>query len=135
MTDLILKLHKEYNRLCPDCDVEFNMARESQWYQWLKWKNHEPFTIEDLRAVIRYRRMLVNEGRQFHPCLRFGNVVGQPDRFEEDLALARTHFKIQKTDRDRVIEMSGREPRIEKREKLAGPIAASIFEQMRKAIE
>lgn len=67
--------------------VVLNMMRERMWLDWLVWSNYT-WTVEDLARVIGYLRKKIAKGDRNDGALKFGNLVGQPDKFEEDLNLA-----------------------------------------------
>jgi hypothetical protein len=102
------------------------MSREHEWWQWLKWRADEPFNATDLATVVNYRRKLIAAKSQFPACLKFSYLVGRPDLFEEDLSMARAAPKP-KSDRDSVLEASGRTTEKEKPVKTAGPLSASVL--------
>ena len=66
--------------------------REAAWFRLLRVQYGEPpadLTVEDLVQVIRYLRSGIAKGERNAGCLKFHNLVDQPDFFEEDLAMAR----------------------------------------------
>lgn len=129
----IQKLHGLLSKLLPEHAVSLNMSREYEWQMWRSWRKDEPFTEQDLRDVVAYRRGLIRDGRQFVACLKFHHLIGQPDLFEEDLALARTQRVCQVSDRDSVLKASGRAPRAQQPERMAGPMADRLLANLRAA--
>jgi hypothetical protein len=99
----------------------------------MTWRKHEPFTQQDLRAVAIYRRNLIRDNRQFPACLKFHNLIGSPDLFEEDLAIARTHRERRVTDKDRVLESSGRPARVDKPAQLTAPLVNKLMTDLKNA--
>lgn len=132
----ISQLHEALGTLAPEAKCVLNMSREHDWWEWLKWRAQEPFTEQDLLVVVRYRRGLISKGSQFAACLKFSHLIGRPDFFEEDLAMARAQPPKQ-TDRDRVLKLTCRTSAVElqqeKREKLAGSLAQAALERLREA--
>ena len=80
-------LHAEY---CSRTgfEIALNFQRERQWGEWLAWRREKPFTVDDLRRVIGHIRQGIHKGDRNDGALKFSNLIGQPDRFEEDLGLA-----------------------------------------------
>lgn len=69
-------------------EIAYNLARENSWREWCAfggWK----WTCEDLARVIGYLRGKIRKGERNEGALKFFNLVGRPDNFEEDLNLAR----------------------------------------------
>lgn len=69
-------------------DIAYNMARENVWREWCafgEWK----WTTEDLARVIVYLRGEIRRDKRNEGALKFANLIGRPDNFEEDLNLAR----------------------------------------------
>lgn len=78
--------------------VSWNMERERQWYELLRWLNEgsSDFSAsflnqfaDDLRAVVSYLNGEINCGNRNPGALKFSNLIGDPSRFEEDLGMAR----------------------------------------------
>ena len=130
--DQIQLLHNRFNELVPESKCILNMMRERDWWDWLKWREHQPFTEDDLLAVVLFRRKLISERHQFMASLRFSYLVGRPNLFEEDLAMAKAQPR-KRTDRDAVVEATGRSAAPETREKLAGPLAQAALDRLRDA--
>lgn len=130
----IAQLHAQFCLLVPESRCVLNMARERDWFDWRKHRPDEPFTEADLRAVVKYRRGLIAQGRQFDACLKFGYLIGRPDRFEEDLAMVRAAPKP-KTDREAVLEASGRPARPEQPPKMAAPLFIAALAKLRQSLE
>ena len=67
--------------------ISLNMQRENDWRGWCQfcaWK----WTTDDLTRVIRYLQAKIRTGDRNVGALKFGNLIGHPDNFEEDLQLA-----------------------------------------------
>lgn len=69
--------------------VGLNMDRERTWAEWLRWRPEAPFTEQDLRDVIFHLHRGIKDGSRNPGALRFRNLIGSPDYFEEELALVR----------------------------------------------
>lgn len=72
--------------------IRWNHHRERQWSEWCRWADWE-WTDADLARVIAYLRSQINAGKRNDGALKFDNLIGQPDRFEEDLNLAKEASK------------------------------------------
>lgn len=68
--------------------IAYNMARENSWREWCTLGNWE-WTCDDLSCVIGYLRKKIARGERNEGALKFSNLIGRPDNFEEDLNLAR----------------------------------------------
>ena len=90
----IKKLHDLYCEKT-SYDVEFNFTRLRQWYEWLKWRT-TPFTADDLLRVIGHIKQGIHKDERREGALKFTNLIGNPDRFEEDLSLALGAMKERK---------------------------------------
>jgi hypothetical protein len=97
----IQAFHALYQKLTGYSEIALDMARERQWFEWLQYgiTHQHPFTHEDFKLVIK----LIHEGisnatsnqgayRRNRGALKLDNLIGDPGRFEQDLAEARTHF-------------------------------------------
>lgn len=122
----IAHLHQTFCTIVPESQCTFNMAREHDWWNWLKWRPEQPFAPTDLARVVSYRRKLITAKSQFPACLKFSYLIGRPDLFEEDLSMALAAPKP-KSDRDKVLEASGRIPEPTKPPKEAGALAKSVL--------
>lgn len=87
LPQLVKDLHAQYEART-GYTVALNMMRERMWVEWLVWSNYT-WTAEDLARVIAYLRRKIGKGERNDGALKFGNLIGQPDHFEEDLNLAR----------------------------------------------
>lgn len=73
-------------------EIAYNMARENVWRDWCQFGGWA-WTCEDLARVIGYLRKKIAKGERNEGALKFANLVGRPDNFEEDLNLAREAAK------------------------------------------
>jgi hypothetical protein len=87
LPQLVKDLHAAYEARTT-YTVTLNMMRERIWVDWLVWSNYT-WTVEDLARVIGYLRRKIAKGDRNEGALKLGNLIGQPDLFEEDLNLAR----------------------------------------------
>lgn len=76
-------------------DLALNYVRIRAWHDWLKWGD---WNEADLALVIGYLRRKIAAGDRNPGSLKFSNLIEQPDRFEEDLALARSENRIRRPD-------------------------------------
>ena len=67
--------------------IFLNPERERTWFEWLRFRQ-PPFTAEDLGLVIAKIKRGIHDGSRNAGALKFRNLIGQPDYFEEDLAEA-----------------------------------------------
>ena len=93
MTDLATKLcgtsaiqamHKAYVD-ATRIDVVLTMQRIFVWERWF----YEGFTESDLRLVVAHINQMVREKRRRPESLKFSNLIGDAERFGEDLSFAR----------------------------------------------
>ena len=80
----IESLHRVYGEVTKEI-VELTFDRERTWFEWMARK----FTEVDLRMVVRHLNAGIKQGKRNDGALKFSNLVGRPDLFEEDLAAAR----------------------------------------------
>jgi len=84
--EVIETLHGLYCRQTGQT-VRLSMDRIFIWEVWLA----RGFTKEDLFDLVRHLRSEIQQARRNPGCLKFSNLIGHPDTFEEDLALLRAH--------------------------------------------
>jgi hypothetical protein len=80
----IESLHRVYGEVTKEI-VELTFDRERTWFEWMARK----FTEVDLRMVVRHLKVGINQGKRNDGALKFSNLIGNPDLFEEDLAACR----------------------------------------------
>ena len=68
--------------------LSLRFDRERQWFELLR----AGFTLEDLREVITYLQREIRHQRRNVGALKLSNLL-QPDRFEEDLHIARVRLR------------------------------------------
>ena len=79
----IQRLHGRY-RMLTGLIVPLDMHREYVWLEFLR----RGMTEQDLATVVRHIRRGVADGSRNRGALRFHNLIGQIDYFEEELAEA-----------------------------------------------
>lgn len=72
--------------------LRYNVQRERVWWEWCTFCEWE-WTEKELARVIGYLRSQINIGKRNEGALKFENLIGSPDRFEEDLNLAKAAAK------------------------------------------
>jgi hypothetical protein len=77
-------LHELYVTLTNN-DIRLDMDKERSWFEWSK-----RFTSDDLRRVVKYIKDGIFANKRNRGALKFSNLIGMPDRFEEDLAEAKS---------------------------------------------
>ena len=103
----IQRLHSTY-KLLTGLVVPLDSYREYQWFEFIR----RGLTEDDLCAVIRSIRKGVAANTRNRGALRFTNLIGQLDRFEEDLAECRALARgpARQPARDAVLQATGRVP-------------------------
>lgn len=86
MRDRLQALHASYQART-GYTIRWNMHRERQWCEWSAWSEHT-WGETELARVISYLRAKIAKGERNDGALKFDNLIGQPDKFEEDLNLA-----------------------------------------------
>jgi len=82
----VRRLHAEFEARTGYA-IRWNLHRENQWSAWCRWADWDWAEIE-LARVIFYLRGKIGKGERNEGALKFDNLIGQPDKFEEDLNLA-----------------------------------------------
>lgn len=76
------------------------------------YRQHAPFTEQDLISVVRHLKSQVKTGKRRPECLRFSTLIGDPTVFEEAMQFVRQHNTNPKntppTERQRVLAATGR---------------------------
>jgi len=80
----IARLHALYGELT-GLVIPLDMQRETIWFEWQRRGHGE----QELRDVVAHLRRGIREQRRNPGALKFRNLIGMPDYFEEDLAEAR----------------------------------------------
>lgn len=123
--DLLRRLHDEYCR-ATGLPIRYTFEHYSDWYLFA-----QRFEPGDIAAVVAYLRKLYRSRPDIlRASLRFSKLIKDRQRFEEYLAEARAERrKPVKTDRDRVLEASGREAQRESEARSVGQILSRILSQ------
>ena len=100
-------LHKLYCQLT-GLILRLDMDRERMWFEWCR----RGFTADDLCAVIAHIRQGIKTGKRNPGALKFSNLIGNLDYFEEDLALIRATRRTPRPELGRaaVLRATGRPP-------------------------
>ena len=129
----IQALHALYMQLT-GLSLPLDMHRESVWYEWQRRGHGE----QELRDVVAHLRQGIRAQRRNPGALKFSNLIGQIDYFEEDLAEARAQARSRGAEHQggkaAALRASGREIRTKDAEaKSVGDILAGekAFEQFR----
>lgn len=81
------------NRQMP-CSINMHFA-------WEKWHSLG-WTEDDLKLTVRYISELIRKQRRRPESFRFNNLIMDTDRFSEDLAEAKAHFRGTRADPGKV---------------------------------
>lgn len=81
----VVALHERYTART-GFDLTLNVDRQRIWREWIAFGN---FSGDDLALVVGYLRAHIARGERNDGALKFSNLIGKPDTFEEDLALAK----------------------------------------------
>ncbi|MES2596415.1 MAG: hypothetical protein V4662_13805 [Verrucomicrobiota bacterium] len=139
ITDMLAHIRGLHDHYCArsGMSIMYNMTRENTWKDWLIWSGYL-WGKDEISLVCLYLREEIakpkpkrNEG-----SLKFTNMIGSPDLFEQDLELARKDHrlvrlaapklakpappKIQESQPDKPVNSHGEEA-------LTGPEAAAHF--------
>lgn len=132
----IAALHRVYRELT-GLEIRLDMERERVWFEWTR----AGFGEADLRTVVHYLRRGIRENWRRPGALKFTNLIGQPDKFEEDLAEAKQFAngkaRQAKPDAARasVLAATGRpDPGAEYAVRNGGEAAAKALADLKKAI-
>ena len=89
--------------------IPLDMQRETVWFEWQRRGHGE----QELRDVVAHLRRGIREQRRNPGALKFRNLIGQPDYFEEDLAEARAERRAFQArpqgDKQSVLNATGRD--------------------------
>jgi len=89
--DQVREFHAVYNRET-GLPISLGFDRQRSWHTLLSLQFGEPaapLEVQDLVLVIRYLKGGISRQERNPGCLRFRNLIEQPDYFEEELAMAR----------------------------------------------
>lgn len=102
----IRALHATFCELT-DVKLTLHLQRMDAWQLWAA----RGLTVEDLRQVVQHLRRGLRDGSRNPGALRFSNLIELPDRFEEELGMARAalrNARPQRTERERALAATGR---------------------------
>ena len=88
---LVKELHAAYVART-GFEIGYNMARENVWREWCSFGDWK-WDVTDLARVIGYLKAKIRKGERNEGALKFANLIGRPDNFEEDLSLAKAEAK------------------------------------------
>lgn len=80
--------------------IVLNYQRLTMWYSWCEWSGWT-WGEADLARVIAYLRAKIQVNERREGALKFFNLIGHPDTFEEDLQLAKEAAKASQVYRPR----------------------------------
>lgn len=89
--ELIMQLHATYCARS-SFDILLNDQRRRMWWDWCSFASWT-WTKDDLGRVIGYLLSQIRIDKRNEGALKFTNLIGQPDKFEEDLGLAKKAAK------------------------------------------
>jgi hypothetical protein len=124
-------LHHLYGQLTR-LVIPLDMQREVMWFEWQRRGHGE----RELREVVAHLQRGIREHKRNPGALKFRNLIGMPDYFEEDLAEARAAHRAYQArphgDRANVLKASGRsiEPKGEAKS-IADIVQSPGFEQFK----
>lgn len=84
------ELHELFCEITGQQGLSLRFDRMRTWHEWMSCG----WTDDDLRVVVRYLRRGIAEGRRNPGALKFRNLIGQPDLFEEELVEARRELRV-----------------------------------------
>lgn len=73
-------------------DLILNDQRRRMWWDWCSYSAWT-WTKDDLGRVVSYLISQIKIDKRNEGSLKFTNLIGQPDKFEEDLGLAKKAAK------------------------------------------
>lgn len=105
MVARIQSLARKFTQLTGNPSVE-SYATQGEAREFL----NAGFTEDDLSLMVRYRKATVKEPHILKAMLRWRFIIGDTQRFAEDLPEAKAHFKYRQaaTDREKVLLATGR---------------------------
>lgn len=81
---IIDQFHEAYSKA-----TLFRLPLNSDRRYWWEKLEARGVTLSDLKLVIRYLQFQIAKGERHDGCLRFSNLVGWSNRFDEELELAK----------------------------------------------
>jgi len=102
----IESLHRVYGEVTGQV-IDLTMDRERIWFEWMARK----FSEVDLRLVVRHLKAGISQGKRNDGSLRFSNLIGNPDLFEEDLAACRKGWRVRSIAEKERVDVRALEPK------------------------
>lgn len=101
----VTQLHQVYCRLT-GFNLPLDMAREMAWFE----VHRRGITPGDIGILIAHLQREIRSDRRNPGCLKFRNLVGNPDYMEEDLQEAKARLRSPRVDPARadVLQATGR---------------------------
>lgn len=81
---IVHQFHEAYSQA-----TNFRLPLNYDRIDWWERLAGQGVTLEDLKLVLRYLQFQIAKGKRFDGCLRFSNLIGYANRFDEELGLAR----------------------------------------------
>jgi hypothetical protein len=105
MHQRIMELHGLYVQLT-GFEIRLDAGRDGDWFRWLK----AGFTEDDLKIMVCHLRKAILHKSRNAGAMKFRNLIGNVDYFEEDLAEAKAAMRkpVVNQARASVLEASGR---------------------------
>ncbi len=98
------EIHRVYQTIT-NRDIPCTMQMHFQWSAW----KAQGWTVDDLRLVVQHIKEMIRQDRRRPESLRFHNLIGNTERFNEDISEARSLARIRpETPKDRILKASGR---------------------------
>lgn len=102
--DAITKLHEKYCGLT-GLRVPLTLGRIWNWEQWCL----KGYSEADLEVTIQFLQQKIKANRKTISCLKFSNLIGNTEWFDEDLAEARAIARQPRTTpREKILQATGR---------------------------
>ncbi len=115
------EIHRLYQTIT-NRDMPCTMAMHFQWNMW----KSKGWTSDDLVLVVNHIKGLIKEDRRRPESFRFMNLIGNVERFNEDLSEARAYARIPKrTPRQEVLEATGRTESVKDTSRTPAEVLAS----------
>lgn len=112
-------------------------GREEAWYNWMQ----AGFTLHDLELVIIWLKRRQREGKRDIGSMRFSTLIGNIDRFTEELSMAEAELRNchpPPSAKEKVIQQARptlSEPPATENTKTPGGLIPKLLDEMRKAVE
>lgn len=106
LEEQIKELHGTYCRLT-GVNLPFSQECQFRWEVFIKWGH---YNVRDLEVVIAYLRKRIRKGERRQESFRFNYLVGDLERFAEDLSFATAEARkpVVSAGRAEVLRATGR---------------------------